>query len=55
MKTVLMVLAMAGVFAGGTACFIAPPRSAPPADTGIEACAGLDGEAKRECEARHAP
>ena len=55
MKTFMMLLGLAAVFAGGTACFIAPPRTAPPADTEIADCAGLAGEAKRRCEQRQTP
>ncbi|MGD9603492.1 MAG: hypothetical protein AB7O21_17255 [Gammaproteobacteria bacterium] len=52
MKMLMMLLGLAVVFAGGTACFLAPPLKAPPPETGNEACAGLGGEAKRNCEQR---
>jgi len=52
MRTLLMLLGLAIVFAGGTACFVMPPSKAPPAETTIEACAGLAGEARRSCEQR---
>jgi hypothetical protein len=52
MKNFLMLCGLAIVFAGGTACFLAPPLKAPPAETGPEACAGLGGEARRNCEQR---
>ncbi len=53
MKTLLMVLGLAGVFAAGTACFgLFVPRSEPSKDA-VEACAGLEGEAKADCERRH--
>ena len=55
MRNFLMLLGLAVVFAGGTACFVMPPSKAPPAETEIEACAGLAGEAKRSCEQRAAP
>lgn len=52
MKNVMMLFGLAVVFAGGTACFLAPPQKAPPAATESEACAGLGGEARRDCEQR---
>jgi hypothetical protein len=52
MKTFMMLVGLAVVFAGGTACFLAPPLKAPPAETESEACVGLGGEARRNCEAR---
>lgn len=55
MKNFLMLVGLAVVFAGGTACFVMPPKEAPPAETEIEACAGLAGEARRNCEQREAP
>jgi len=53
MKDVLMVLALAGVFVAGTACFglFGPPRDVPPGGE-IEECAGLSGDAKADCERR---
>jgi hypothetical protein len=55
MKTFWMVLALGSVFAAGTACFgLFFPREAPPAGTAVEACEGLAGEAKADCERRHA-
>jgi len=53
LKNLLMLCAMAGVFAAGTACFTAP-AVAPPADPASSACAGLEGEAKRKCEQQRA-
>jgi hypothetical protein len=52
-KTVLMLLALAGVFAAGTACFGLFGRDDPPAGATIAECAGLSGEAKADCERRH--
>lgn len=54
MKTPLMVLALAAVFAAGTACFgLFVPRSDPDPASTVEACEGLEGEAKVDCERRH--
>lgn len=53
MKTTVMLIGLAGVLAFGTACFGLFTRSSPPADSEIEACAGLDGQAKTDCEKRH--
>jgi len=52
MKTFMMLFGLAVVFAGGTACFLAPPLQAPPAETEDEACVGLGGAARRSCEQR---
>jgi hypothetical protein len=55
-KTILMLLGLAGVFAAGTACFgLFSSSSTPPSPTGAEACAGLSGQAKVDCERRHQP
>ena len=53
-KTVIMLLGLAGVFAAGLACsgLTKPPAEAPEGTT-IEACAGLSGVAKEDCERRH--
>ena len=53
-KTVLMVSALACLFAAGTACFglFGPPKEQP-AGTTVEECVGLSGEAKADCERRH--
>jgi hypothetical protein len=55
-KTTLMLLGLAGVFAAGTACFglFSSDSSKPPAGQ-VEACAGLSGQAKVDCERRHQP
>lgn len=52
MKTFMMLFGLAVVFAGGTACFVAPPLKAPAPETDSEACAGLGGDARRKCEER---
>jgi hypothetical protein len=53
MKTIVMLLGLAGVFAAGTACFGLFSSSKPePSDTTVEACAGLSGQAKIDCEQR---
>jgi hypothetical protein len=53
-KTLVMLLGLAGVFAAGTACFgLFGPRSDQPEGTTVEACAGLSGDAKADCERRH--
>ena len=52
-KTVLMLIGLAGVFAAGTACFgLFSSHTPPPAETEVEACAGLSGQAKIDCERR---
>jgi hypothetical protein len=54
MKTLWMVLGLAGVFAAGTACFgLFAPRSERPEDPAVKECAGLSGQAKLDCERRH--
>jgi hypothetical protein len=53
MKNLLMIIGLAGVFAAGIACFgLFTPSSDRPEGTTIEACAGLSGEAKADCERR---
>jgi len=54
MKTTIMVLGLAGVMAGGLACFgMFSDKSSDPA--AIEAsCEGLEGQAKVDCEQRKA-
>ena len=53
MKTVLMLIGLGSVLALGTACFSLFSRSEPEAETQVEACAGLSGQAKIDCEKRH--
>jgi hypothetical protein len=49
-----MLLGLGGVFAAGTACFdLFAAKDAPPPETQVEACAGLSGQAKIDCEKRH--
>jgi hypothetical protein len=52
-KTIVMLLGLAGVFAAGSACFglFSSEKPAPP-ETQVEACAGLSGQAKIDCERR---
>lgn len=53
MKNFLMLTGLAGVLAFGTACFqLFAPSDPGPAETRIEACAGLSGEALADCERR---
>ncbi len=55
-KTMLMLLGLAGVFAAGTACFGLFSSDSPrPPQGEVEACAGLSGQAKVDCERRHQP
>jgi hypothetical protein len=52
-KTIAMLLGLAGVLAIGTACSgLFTSSKPPPAQTEIEACAGLSGQAKVDCEQR---
>jgi hypothetical protein len=48
-----MLFGLAAVVAAGTACFGLFSSRTPPAETDIEACAGLSGQAKIDCEKRH--
>jgi hypothetical protein len=48
-----MMLGLAGVFAAGTACFGLFTRTDPSAESSVEACAGLSGQAKADCERQH--
>ena len=52
-KTLVMLFALAGVFAAGTACFGLFSKD-PAAQTTAEECAGLSGQAKVDCEQRQA-
>jgi hypothetical protein len=52
MKTVVMLIGLAAAFAAITACFGMFSKSPPDAETQIEACAGLSGQAKIDCEQR---
>jgi hypothetical protein len=52
-KTILMLAGLGGVLAFGTACFGLFGGSKPPAaESGSQACAGLSGQAKIDCEKR---
>lgn len=54
MKTLVMLAALATVLGAGTACFrLFGGSDAPAKEAEIEACAGLSGQAKIDCEARH--
>ncbi len=52
MKTIAMLIGLAGVFAVIVACAGMFSKSPPPAETQVEACAGLSGQAKIDCEQR---
>jgi len=52
-KNVLMLAALASVLALGTACFRLLTAKDEKAASSSEACAGLSGTAKTECEQRH--
>ncbi len=52
MKTVLMLIALASVLALGTACFGLFTQRDEGATSVSEACAGLSGPAKQDCEQR---
>ncbi len=51
-KTVLMIVGLASVLAVGTACFRLLTGRDDKAASSVEACAGLSGQAKTDCEAR---
>jgi uncharacterized membrane protein len=53
-KSLVMLAALATVLGAGTACFRLFGGSDEAAkDAEIEACAGLSGQARIDCEARH--
>jgi hypothetical protein len=52
MKTTVMLIGLAAAFAAITACFGMFSKDSPPAESQIEACAGLSGQAKIDCEKR---
>jgi len=52
MKTVVMLVGLTAVFAAITACFGLFSKKPPPAETQVEDCAGLSGQAKIDCEQR---
>jgi uncharacterized membrane protein len=51
LKTIVMVAALGGVLAGGTACFGLFSDSKKETSTS-DPCAGLSGQARTDCEAR---
>jgi len=53
-KTVLMLTGLAGVFAVGTACSGMFSKTDDPAPPAGQACVGLTGQAKADCEQRQA-
>jgi hypothetical protein len=53
-RSLVMLTALAGVLAFGTACFkLFTGGGEPAADAEIAECAGLSGQARTDCEARH--
>jgi hypothetical protein len=53
-KTLVMLLALAAVLGAGTACFrLLAGITGPGEEAEVAECAGLAGEARTECEARH--
>lgn len=52
-KTLAMLLGLAGVFLAGTACFGLFTGTDSSARSPVEECAGLAGQAKVDCEQRH--
>ena len=52
MKTLVMLVGLAAAFAAITACFGLFSKDPEPAKTQVEACAGLSGQAKIDCEQR---
>lgn len=54
MKRAMMLLAIAGVFLAGTACFgLFASKHEAAKDAAIAECAGLSGQARIDCEQRH--
>ena len=53
-RTIVMVLAFGGVFLLGTACAGLFTKTDPAAASKFEACAGLSGQARTDCEQRQA-
>jgi hypothetical protein len=48
-----MLVALAGVLGAGTACFGLLTGRDKKAASSAEPCAGLEGQAKEDCERRH--
>jgi hypothetical protein len=56
MKTTLMLGGLAAVFLFGTACFgLFATKRTPATEAASPACAGLDGQARIDCERQHPP
>ena len=53
-KRVVMLSALGGIFLLGTACFGLFTKKDSSASSTVEACAGLSGQAKVDCEQRNA-
>ena len=53
-RTTVMVAAFGGVFLLGTACAGLFTKTDPGAASKVEACAGLSGQARTDCEQRQA-
>ena len=53
-KRVVMLAALGGIFLLGTACFGLFTESSDSSTSSVEACAGLSGQAKVDCEQRQA-
>jgi hypothetical protein len=52
-KTIVMLVGLGGVFAAGIACMgLFAPQSDRSEPSRVEACAGLSGQAKIDCEQR---
>jgi hypothetical protein len=52
-KTIVMLLGLAGIFLAGTACFGLFTSRDDRAASPVAACAGLEGQARLDCERRH--
>ena len=53
-RTIVMVAAFGGVFLLGTACAGLFTKTDPGAASKVEACAGLSGQGRTDCEQRQA-
>jgi hypothetical protein len=52
-KTIVMLSGLAAVFAVSVACSKLFSSSSPPESSSVAACAGLSGQALKDCEPRH--
>jgi hypothetical protein len=52
-KTIVMLCGLAGVFAVSVACSKLFSSSSPSENSPVAACAGLSGQALKDCEQRH--